>query len=220
MKANDKQIRLLLLLIIAVIVFVAFRFGYQPYSTKAEDLKAESKDYIAKISILNGKILRRDVFDEGIATSAEKCFEILKKYGGGNTPEKSIMFVHALENEAEMEISTVTFGTDTNLYYTNKLASTTGLGIYLFKQPLTISYRTSYEGYKKAMDFINQYPERMNVESVTASYETLTGQLTGTMTINLFSVIGGENEYVEPGTGVTDFGTGNIFGTDTGFTTP
>jgi len=212
MKTNEKQLKLLLLAAVVVILFLAYRFGYQPYTEKTSALQTEIKDYQSKISILNGKILRRATFDEGIATSSDKCFEVLNKYGGGNTNEKTIMFVHALEQEANMQISSITFGTDSNLYYTDKLASTTGMGIYLYKQTITVSYRTDYNGFKAAMDFINQYPERMNVDSVTIAYETLSGMLTGTMSINLYSVIGGQNEYVAPATGVTDFGQSSIFG--------
>ncbi len=83
----------------------------------------------------------------------------------------------------------------------------------MFKQPLTISYRVTYEGLKKAMDFITGYKERMTVDNITASYDTLTGQLTGTMVINLYSVMGGNAVYTAPSTGVTNFGTENIFGT-------
>ena len=211
-KITPGQVKLLLLLLIVVLLFGAYRFGYQPINEKNEAVKAEIEDYTAKIRVLDAKITRKAEFEEGIKSVDAKAYKVFDLYGGGNTNEKTIMMLVALEEASEMSISNVSFGADTNIYYTNSVKSSTGLGVYMFRQPLTISYRVTYDGMKKAIDFITEYKERMTIESVTASYDTLTGQLTGTMVLNLYSVIGGNAEYTAPSTGVTEFGTENIFG--------
>ena len=114
-----------------------------------------------------------------------------------------------------MSVSSVNFGSDSNIYYTSNLQKGGSVGVYMYKQPLSFSYTATYEGLKKAVDFINNYKERMNVESLSASFDSLTGQLMGTISLNLFSVVGGNEKYEEPETGITDIGTENIFGTYT-----
>ncbi len=207
------QLRLLLLLLVVVLLVVGYRFGYQPIADRCEALKTESSEYEGKIKILDAKIAKESEYKKTIDALEPTAYNVFDLYGGGNTNEKTIMMLVALEEASEMTISNVTFGSDTNIYYTNNVKSSTGLGVYMFKQPLTISYRVTYEGLKKAMDFITGYKERMTVDNITASYDTLTGQLTGTMVINLYSVMGGNAVYTAPNTGVTDFGTENIFGT-------
>lgn len=212
-KVTTGQMRLLILALIVVILLGAFRFGYQPIQEKHEVVKDEIEDYESKIAVLDAKIAKKAEYEEVINNADAKAYEIFDLYGGGNTNEKTIMMLVALQEASEMNISNVTFGSDSNIYYTNNVKSSTGLGVFMFQQPLTISYKVSYEGFKKAVDFINDYKERMTIDNVTASYDTLTGQLTGTMVLNLYSVLGGNAEYTEPATGVTEFGTENIFGT-------
>ena len=48
------------------------------------------------------------------------------------------------------------------------------------------------------MEYIADYPERMNVESVTASFNGASGYLSGNMTLNLYRLDGTGREYVPP----------------------
>ena len=53
----------------------------------------------------------------------------------------------------------------------------------------------------------------MTLDNVNASFDSSTGNLTGTMTINIFSMTGGSTSYSAPDAGSTVYGTDNIFGT-------
>ena len=54
---------------------------------------------------------------------------------------------------------------------------------------------------------------RMTLDNVNASYDTSTGNLTGTIIVNMFSMTGTDNSYSEPDAGDVAYGTDNIFGT-------
>ena len=207
------QIKLLLLVLIVAILFAGYRFGYQPFAEKNDNVKKEIEDYKSKISVLDAKITHEKQYRDGIASADTEAYKVLDLYGGGNTREKTIMMLVALEQASEMRIAAATFGNDANIYYTNNVKSTTGLGVFMFKQPLTISFTVTYDGIKKAMDFINSNKERMTVDNMTLSYDSATGQLSGTMVLNLYSVMGGNAVYTDPATGITEFGTENVFGT-------
>ena len=62
------------------------------------------------------------------------------------------------------------------------------------------------------MDYINNYPERMNVNSFSAGYDQETGDLTGNMVINLFGVKDADHKYEEPYISGMMFGVESIFG--------
>ncbi len=214
-EGNTNTLRLLVLAFAVLVIFASYRFGFVPADEKTDVLKEENKELEAQIDVFKAEEVNKEKYQTGINNNAEECFTILEKYGGGNTPEKTVMTLVNLENTTGMQVSSIAFGTDTNLLATEALALHEGKpGVYLYRQPVSITYTASYEALKRAVDFINTYPERMNIDSVTASYDMLSGQLSGSMVINLYAVYGAKSEYFPPVTDATiPIGTDNIFGT-------
>ena len=88
-----------------------------------------------------------------------------------------------------------------------------GNGLKGYQSSITINYQTSYSGLKKAIDFINNYYEKMRIQSITAAFDSTTGNLTGTIIIDLF-MLSGEGREAEPfDINGIEIGTDNIFGT-------
>ena len=83
--------------------------------------------------------------------------------------------------------------------------------VSLLKETMSMNYTCTYEQLKRLVDFVNAYTERMNIESITVSYDAQTGNLTGDMTLNLFAVTGTEKEYVAPEINDLSLGETNIF---------
>ena len=181
MKISQKHIQYILLLLIVVIAVCAYQFGYVKYIEKANTVKEENKTIEARINVLNEKESHRTEWTDGISKSEKSITEILAKYGPGNTPAKSIMFIRNLEDAAEMTIPTVTFSSDTSLYVSNDYDAEGNPKITLNQSNLSINYSTTYDGLKKCMDYINSYYERMNIASFSANFNQETGQLSGSM---------------------------------------
>ena len=83
--------------------------------------------------------------------------------------------------------------------------------VSLLQETLTTSYECDYEQLKKLVDFVNTYPERMNIENITMSYDSTTGGLKGNLVLNLYAVTGTGKEYVAPDISGLSMGVGNIF---------
>lgn len=212
-KISEKQIRLLILLMIVVIIFGCYRFGYVRYEEKADILREENEvlsDRVNQLTVLERK---KEDYKKDIETSLVKIKDITEKYGPRNTPEKSLLFLVGLEKYAGFEIPSVSFGVNTEIFMSSAVPSLDGLGVSVSVNPLSISYRTTYEGLKECMNYINLYEERRNVESITASYDATTGNLTGTMVINLYAMSGTDKKYQKPEVSGISIGTDNIFGT-------
>lgn len=82
-----------------------------------------------------------------------------------------------------------------------------------YKSTLNITFKVSYEGLKKCIDYINNYPEKRNINEITLSYDSETGNLTGSMKINMYDLTGAGREYTEPAAGNAGIGLENPFGT-------
>lgn len=82
----------------------------------------------------------------------------------------------------------------------------------LYRTQDTLSYKGSYENLKKAVTYINGQTGRMTVDNITMTFDSGSGGLTGTMTVNIYSMSGIGNQYSEPDAGTSTYGKKNLFG--------
>lgn len=82
-----------------------------------------------------------------------------------------------------------------------------------YKSVITITYKSTYAGLKKAINYINQNPSRMTLDNMTAIYDNSTGNLAGNIAINMYSLVDNNSAYVEPFIDYIRTGRSNIFGT-------
>ena len=83
----------------------------------------------------------------------------------------------------------------------------------LYRTQDTVQFSGTYKSLKEAVKYLADQSCRMTLDNVNASFDSSTGNLTGTMTINIFSMTGGSTSYSAPDAGSTVYGTDNIFGT-------
>ena len=72
----------------------------------------------------------------------------------------------------------------------------------LYRTQVTLQFNGTYAGLKKAVLYGADQSGRMTLDNVNASYETSTGNLTGTIIVNIFSMSGTERTYTEPDAGI------------------
>ena len=83
----------------------------------------------------------------------------------------------------------------------------------LYRTQDSMQFTGTYASLKDMVDYLADQSGRMTLDNVNASFDSSTGNLTGTMTINIFSMTGGSTSYSAPDAGSTVYGTDNIFGT-------
>lgn len=90
------------------------------------------------------------------------------------------------------------------------LAST----ISLYKNPTTISFKSTYKSLKDVLDSaIKDTSDKKSIDSLVVNYDTETGNLNGVVVMSLYSISGGDTEYVAPAVNGVKTGSTNIFGT-------
>lgn len=82
-----------------------------------------------------------------------------------------------------------------------------------YETSIVLSYRATYEGLKKCIEYINNYDEKMNISELNAAFDSTTGNLTGTLTVTMYALEGAGRKYIEPQIAGVNLGTDNIFGT-------
>ena len=225
MKGNmdKKKVQLLMGLFVLIVILGAYRIG-TGFMDKKEKLDQQNSELQLKVDELNNKIQYEALYNKEIENATYAVPEILNLYAAGNDPVKSIMFIVGMSNVTLTDVSAISFGTE-NLYFSSANVPIVTFGekpedtTYTFASAegytseLSFPFKTDYKGLKDMIDYINHYSERMTISSITVSYDQETGELTGAVVVNLYSISGVDKREPIPATGVTDFGTSNIFGT-------
>lgn len=221
-KKMGKEIQkfLLMLVLVVLLAVVAIIYLYMPLLEERNAMIAENVKLNERWVELRNMARDKEIFKERINASRAEISKVLNRYGVGNAPEKSIMLVTRMETEVGVKIPSVTFSAPVVLTSVETpMIQNTEDGKYdiqytnidLLTETLTMSYECSYEQLKKWIDFINAYPERMNIKSVSVSYDSETSNLSGTLTLNLFAVTGTDRVYTEPKIEDIRLGEDNIF---------
>lgn len=78
----------------------------------------------------------------------------------------------------------------------------------------TINFKTTYKGLHKLIDYINEYPYRTSINNVSVSFDSTSGNLTGSLELTRYALTGTGKQYEPPFIDGIDIGTDNIFGTN------
>lgn len=79
---------------------------------------------------------------------------------------------------------------------------------------MSMNFMTTYNGFKKLVEYIKNYPDKTVIDSVSVNYDSSTGDLNGSLVIKRFSLTGTGKVYEEPYIDDINIGTDNIFGTN------
>lgn len=213
MKANSRNILIGAIVIAALIIGVAYKFFYSEDVEKANQVQTEIDQLQVRINELNEKNANRTRYESGITESDDIIKTVLTLYGPGNTPEKTIMLVVDMCNMIGIEVPSLSFMDDSRVYASEAVDENGEPKIQIFKSGMALNVNGGYTQVKKLMDYINSYPERMNVENFTESFDANSGRLTLSMNVNMYSVKDENHVYEAPVVEDIEIGTTNIFKT-------
>lgn len=214
MKSNNKKyISIAVSVLIMVVVFVLLYRAYNNEVEATAQVKAQNESIKTEIEELQALTVELETLQEEKETVEEKVDFVLNHYGLVISPETSIRIVRSLEEATGTKVRSLSFGNESVFYASNLQLMEEGPLLTVYRSQLNLSYETSYGNFKRLMDYIADYPERMNVESVTASFNGASGYLSGNLTLNLYRLEGTGREYEAPVEPQVPMGVDNIFGT-------
>ena len=208
MKLSKRDIGLFLGLLGLVIAVASYALVFNPMKLKNQELETELvtlKDKEAKLTELVDNF---DYYKNQIEVCKEKSAEIETRFPSEVKPENEIMYAVELEDELEVEFSTLNYGTPLEILTDGQKADR-----FAYCTSFSLSYRATYQGLKDVIMYTANQADRMVVDTVSASYDGTTGNLVGNITINMYTVAGTERVYEKPYVPAMNVGIDNIFGT-------
>lgn len=193
---------------ILVLILVFFRV-FQPGMEEIDTMTRNNEELRERISQLEELDAKKEKMQENTAQMEAEIKKILSVFPADVKEETAIVYANDLENRSHMEISAVGTGAANLLYVAGEGQED---AVSLYGRPVSYTFTASYEEFKKAVQTIQENPDKQNVESVTLSFDSSTGKLVGSMQTNFYSVFGTKKEYMVPETGDVRLGTPDIFG--------
>ena len=182
-----------------------------PADVKEEDgiLLARDMENTLDMDVSNIGISTRDFIASLDGSTEEEIDELvdqtLSEQANEQTQEQ-IDEIEGTDSKAEEALADATEAAATDG------ASLTDLTV-LFRRLDTLQFNGTYESLKDAVDYLAARSGRMTLDSVDASFDASTGNLIGTITVNMFSMTGTGSVYTEPDAGSVALGRQDLFGT-------
>ena len=88
--------------------------------------------------------------------------------------------------------------------------------VSLYRLQNTMTFNGSYENLKDMVDFLAAEKNRLTIDSVNVAFSSSTGELGGTVVVNMYAMTGTGQEYTAPSASPVKTGNRNLFGTVSG----
>ncbi|MCD7708711.1 MAG: hypothetical protein LUI02_02425 [Clostridiales bacterium] len=224
-KLSDSDKRLIIILLSIVLVVVVYFLVFARGMNKASEIEAQNEEDQQTLQSLQDMVARAPQIQEQTEEMNAERDEIISHYPASVRTEDVIRNILDMEDETNIETSEVSFSTGNAMSTTiaaatsstddsedGEGASTAQSKIYGYYTTASVRYAGGYEDLKSVLSYIADLNDRTTISSVSAAYDSTTGQLAGTMTINMYYMLGTDAEYEEPEFGTIDTGVENIFG--------
>lgn len=235
MKVSDRDKKLILIVLIAVIVALPYLFVIKPYTQNRQALEAENATLQARLTELEAMNANRADYEKGIVNMNAEIETITKSYSEDILKENTIMFLRDMElgtpihdNDPETPEETPVFMESVSFAGTvvtplkpgtvDEQGNVTG-AVDGLKSQVSVAYVGDYQSIKAVLAYIlnenNQEKEldRLVISAMDINYDAQTGRYTGNFVLDQFAITGDDRELEAAKIPSMNHGNESIFGT-------
>lgn len=243
--ARDKK--LLVYLLAISIIAGAYFFVAKPLLDKQEALTTEINELQQRVTHYTDIYNNMESYEGKIAEAQTKYNETCNKLFGGLNQDNTIMMVKDLEDTTDVWIARLSFQEEEVVFGeaaaegeaadgTGDVAATDATdgtaaeggeaeaagpaSIQGVRQDLNIDYAASYDNFKRFIEYIQNYDERLFISSINATYSVDSGLVGGSIVLSQYAILGTDKEYKAPEISNVQLGTDTIFKTGTTLLAP
>ena len=237
---SNREKRMLLMLFGVILMVLSYVAVFRPQMDKASEISAQNETLDSRLDELLDMAAKKEYYQRETQNMQDEIDKYCEQFPADIKEEDGIVLAQNIEKASGITIDTV--GTGVRLMVSDdgtvdeesteqqqtlseqdnaatkeqvdKIEGNTEATTETQQQTDdALSYKGSYENLKKAVTYINGQTGRMTVENITMTFDSGSGGLTGTMTVNIYSMSGIGNQYSEPDAGTSTYGKKNLFGT-------
>ena len=217
LKVSERDKKLLIVVMAVLIMALAYFFGYSNLSAQVDELSTKKTSLQTTKRDLKEKNNNKQKYINDTDKLSKACTVLIDKYDSTTSQPNAIEFFNKTEDVTGVWVKSLSLSPATVLYKFGQIASSNvnGTSSYTsnlvgYKSSINISYEGDYSQWKNFVKYINTYASKSTIDSLTATYNDSTGVVSGTASISLYAIQGGDRKATEPKFDVKT-GTDNIF---------
>lgn len=214
MKIKDRDVKILLLLIVVAIVVLPYVFFIKPTNEKIEGLKSEIQTLSERQAYLQALDQNRDYYLKSIEVLNSSRDKLIANYPGGIKQENTIVFLRNLELTNPLSMLVISFGDVAEIPVSDAYVDEKGEeheALTALAQTNTINFTSTYEEMKTMLSYFNNYEERMVVSAISMQ-KNEAGLMEGTFIVNQYAVLGTGKELAPAKIPTVEHGVVDVFG--------
>ena len=214
MKLGNKEKNLIKGLIGIVLAVLVWMFVASPIKEKKEALAAENETLKVTKDEYEAINAQKAKYEEGMTTLQAEREELLEDYPSGMLREDEIMYWANMEraNTGQLALSTIAMDSFSEVIVGEPPAEEEGATqLHLFRAPVNYSYKSTYVGLKSMVDYVFAQNDKKSIEAVSASFNPETGNIEGTMNMNMYYMVGTGKEHTPATIPSVPTGVSNVF---------
>ncbi len=196
MTNNEKYLLTFLggVLIIAVYWFLI----YSPLQEETRMLKSEVQEMNEELDYVTLEYMNKDVYLNDIEYANKYIEKINSQFPAGITQEDIIYIMKDLETTVDsLNIQAYTLG-EPEVIVQDNMEETSEEEHYeqVIKIPVNVSFNTTYNDYKKVLEYIEKYPNQLSIEQMDVTSDVANSEVLSSFNILFYALESSEREYL------------------------
>ncbi len=215
MKISKRDISIILVILGLFAAFLSYQFLFRPTMSERDDVIAEREQLEREYNSLKPVIDNQQTYSTNTANWEASLNSLVQKFPAYYLYEDGIMYLRSLEANEDLLVYfdtytvTETLLTDTYSGRVNGQTKTYAFGNSTIAASFTVG---TYDAMKSLISAVYSDSNPKNIESISMNFNQQTGELTGSMNLNLYSLTDGTNAYTPPTIPEMETGLECIFG--------
>lgn len=207
MKIARKEQKLLLYVVGLLLLLAVYFLYFSNKQTELDDLQDEVDSLYSEVQKLEEYDMYSSTYQKQTKEYYEEIENLSGKFPAMVKEEDCDMYMRSLETEIGVEVSNITM-------QPVALLSSFGVGERqksLYTMQTGVQMSGSYDNLKQVINSIQTCPDKRNITALSAAYDSNTGLLSISATVNLYALSGKDKSYTPPNTGAAGGQKPNVF---------
>ncbi|MDO5156094.1 MAG: hypothetical protein Q4D51_09010 [Eubacteriales bacterium] len=230
MKLKDSEKSLLIGLLGAIILVFSIMYIAKPNIEEKKQVEVQCQELQARLDYLLEKEAHRDEYLAGIETYKEKFNAVMSAFAPDLNQEVSIMFLQGIRDEYDYDIDNVGLGQKEHFYtlgmggdqlsdgtistdgeLTEEVTQSTDSQYECYSAEFPIAYVGSYNDLKDVVSYVDNFAQRMVIDSVDIVYNAENDEYSGNMNLVCYSIEGPDRPETQMTLDDVEIGVDNLF---------
>ncbi len=212
---TNKEKMLLLLFGGAIAVFLIYQFAYKPLMEMKKQQTKVNQTLETQINEMKEIQEKESIYVNNTADMNAEIEAIFNAIPAQVRRDDQIMFARNMETFYGIKVSGLSINSGNEVYLLNANGDNpTDDGKVLCQTVLTINCEATYNTLKDLIRGLKQDGKKMSIQQMNFEPNQESGELTGSIIINMYYLVGGDKPYEPEYIPELSIGTPNIFGSD------